>query len=487
MGEKKKLRDFNPRVANEWHPTKNGELTPENVLPGSNKRVWWLGGCGHEWDTTIKDRAYTEKGCPFCAGRRILPGFNDLATLVPEVVRFWHDKNELTPEQVQPGSHKKAYWTGDCGHTWYAPIRHVAKKGYGCPICAGKHGGYDENTLEKSEPEISAQWHPDNDKKPSEVTRVSAYRAMWLCENSHEFTVRVCDRVNYRTGCPQCFKGNTSKPEKELAQFIQDLGVNVIENDTQVVPKYEADVLCPDQRVAVEYNGLHWHTEAKRGKMYHFDKTEAFLKEGVKLIHVWEDEWRDRRPAVERLLARKLKVSQEVRLNARSLRPGEATPKQARDFLEEFHIQGSVPGSVRLTLEDTNIRALMLFRKRGEGVWDLARYATNGIVRGGFSKLLTRFKREYSPESIVSFADRGVSDGSLYRDSGFQLDGEIPPDYKYVKRGTRYHKFNFRKHRFKSDPNLEYEAGLSERELAKLNNFDRVYDSGKEKWVWNSC
>lgn len=486
------LTEFNPKVAGEWHPTKNNDLTPDDVTPGSNKPAWWLGECGHEWYTRcIKDRAYTTKGCPYCSGRKVLSGFNDLATLVPKVVSKWDSERngDLRPQDVQPGSHKKAYWKDECGHSWFAAIRHVAKKGYGCPVCAGKHGGFEENSLAQAEPGISRHWHPDNDRSPSEITRVSAYRALWICEEGHEFSVRVCDRVNYRTGCPTCSVANISKPEKEMLKFVHELGVETLENSTLKTPGFEADVLCPKEKIAIEYNGLYWHCERRRGKMYHYDKTEAFIQAGYQLIHVWEDDWRDRRGAVERLLARKLGVSSETKLNARSLLPGEATSAEARTFLEEYHVQGFIPGSVRLTLEDSEgvIRALMLFRKRREGVWELTRYATNGIVRGGFSKILKRFQQEYKPEEVITFSDRGVSTGDLYRNSGFTEDGFVTPDYQYIKRGYRSHKFNYRKERFKKDPKLKYEEGLTERELARLNNLDRVYDAGKVRWVLKTC
>lgn len=483
------LETLLPDLAQEWHPSRNEGLTPRDVKPGSKKPAWWIGVCGHEWRTSgVGDRGVQGKGCPFCAGRKVLPGFNDLATLAPHALEKWdYPRNgDLKPTEVPPGSHKKVYWTDKCGHSWFAAIRHVAQKGYGCAVCAGKLGGFDNNTLAKTEPTIAAEWHPDNDKTPEEVTRVSGYRAKWICEKGHEFTVRVCDRVNYQTGCARCSMSSESSTEKELYRFVKSLGVNAIENDRSVVPGYEADVYCPDQKVAIEFNGIYWHSEKFRGKSYHADKTDAFQEEGVQVIHVWEDEWRDSRGAVERMIARKLGVSKERSLNARSLQVKPATVGESREFLEENHIQGYVPASVQLALwEAENVVALITFRKRGAGKWELARYATSANVRGGFTKLLKAFIRQEDPSEIVTFADRLVSDGSLYRNSGFQQDGELPPDYKYVRNGVkREHKFNYRKARFRNDPKLKYREGATERELAEMNNLHRLYDAGKVRWVW---
>lgn len=480
------LATLHPAIATQWDYASNGELRPEGVTAGSGRKVGWVCDLGHQWRATVVGRTSRGSGCPYCVGRLVLAGFNDLETTAPDALEYWdYQRNTKLPTEVQSGSHEKVYWKGRCGHSWSAPVRHVAQKGFGCAVCAGKHGGFDGNTLASAEPEIAAEWHPDNDRPPSEVTRVSAYRARWLCRAGHEFTVRVCDRVNYQTGCPKCSGASISKQEKALAAFIRSLGVDVQTNTRDLVEHYEADIYIPSSNVAIEYNGLYWHSEGRKGASYHLDKFDAFEKAGVRLIYVWEDDWTHRRAAVERSVARKLGKSTEARFNARELMHSVASVVQAREFLDENHIQGYVPASVRLSLveADGTLRALMAFRVRPGGTWELSRYATNGIVRGGFSKLLHRFIAEYAPEKIVTFADRGISDGGLYADAGFVADQVLPPDYKYRVRNRREHKFNYRIARFRKDPNLKFEDGLTERELAKLNGLDRVYDAGKVRWV----
>lgn len=106
-----------PNLATQWHPTLNGDLIPEMVTPGSGKKVWWLGECGHEWDAIIAGRSGKRLGCPYCSGHRVLAGFNDLATINPEIVKFWHPtKNgDLTPEMVTVGSKNYAWWVCKMG------------------------------------------------------------------------------------------------------------------------------------------------------------------------------------------------------------------------------------------------------------------------------------------------------------------------------------------------------------------------------------
>lgn len=247
----------------------------------------------------------------------------------------------------------------------------------------------------------------------------------------------------------------------------------------------EVDVFVPEVRVAIEFNGVYYHSEKFRGKNYHRAKTLAAEKAGIQLVHVWEDDWRDRREVVERMLARKLGVSTEERLNARSLRKVRLETEEARTFLEENHVQGFARGSEYYGLSDGFLRAVLVMKNRGDGNWELVRYATSAIVRGGHSRLFKWFQDDH-PEvpRVVTFADRGVSDGGLYEKCGFQRDGELPPDYMYVVGGRREHKFNYRKSRFESDPRLEFKPGLTERQLAELNGLERIYDAGKVRYAW---
>ena len=133
------LATTNPTLAAQWHPTRNGDLTPFDVLQFTNKRVWWLGPCGHEFDLKISDRSSQNQNCPFCAGRRVLAGFNDLVAVFPALATEWHPTKNgaLSPSDVTPGQHKKVWWLGSCGHEWRASINNRTRDGgSGCPFCA---------------------------------------------------------------------------------------------------------------------------------------------------------------------------------------------------------------------------------------------------------------------------------------------------------------------------------------------------------------
>lgn len=135
------LASQEPGLADEWDEQKNGALTPQMVSVGSNRKVWWTCAHGHSYQSVVASRVMRRSGCPYCAGRRVLPGFNDLATLAPGIAAEWHPtlNGALTPEQVTVGSRKKVWWECAYGHVWKSVIySRTGAKRCGCPVCAGK-------------------------------------------------------------------------------------------------------------------------------------------------------------------------------------------------------------------------------------------------------------------------------------------------------------------------------------------------------------
>lgn len=129
-----------PQLARQWDQERNGALTPQQVSPYSNRAVWWRCGLGHSWHAAISTRAWGSD-CPYCAGRKVLAGFNDLATRYPELAQTWDPvlNGALTPAMVTPGSHKKVWWRCPENHVWKAVVySRTSDKRCGCPVCAGK-------------------------------------------------------------------------------------------------------------------------------------------------------------------------------------------------------------------------------------------------------------------------------------------------------------------------------------------------------------
>ena len=129
-----------PAVAAQWHPTRNEGLSPQQFTPYSNRKVWWRCERGHDYQATISARTRGGSDCPYCSGKKVLAGFNDLLTLEPAVAGQWHPtlNGTVTPEMVTAGSHRKVWWVCRQGHVWKAAVySRTSTQKCGCPICAG--------------------------------------------------------------------------------------------------------------------------------------------------------------------------------------------------------------------------------------------------------------------------------------------------------------------------------------------------------------
>ena len=200
------LTDKNPVLAAEWHPTKNGPLLPTMVTPNSHEVVWWLGKCTHEWTASVKERN-TGHACPYCSNRKIMPGFNDLATINPDIVSEWHpDKNgDLLPSNVSSGSSKVIWWQCNKGHEWQASIK-SRSKGSICPVCLGRKTISKENDLATLFPKLLAEWHPTKNGSiiPSSISPGSHTKVWWRCSNGHEWQASPNHRTSKARNCPYC-------------------------------------------------------------------------------------------------------------------------------------------------------------------------------------------------------------------------------------------------------------------------------------------
>lgn len=418
--DKSSLGDVRPDIAAELVG-----VDPFTISAKSGVKQHWKGReCKHEWVATPHDRVGKDSGCPVCSGRVIETGHNDMLTMFPDIAAEWSGRNLLPVESVSPGSNTPGWWEcKECKHEWVTQPNYRCFQGYGCPRC-------------------------------------------------------------FKT------KGR-SQGETDLADYIASrIGEDRIERRKRGVlgSQRQIDVFVPSMKIGFEYNGLYWHSEGYAGRTYHRDKTEEAREAGIRLIHVWEDDWENKRAVMERFIDSVLGVDTRPKIGARNCEVVDVSRRDADEFLDSNHVQGPprITGtSIGLT-HDGELVAVLLAKRNATG-YELTRFATSATVRGGFTRLLSRLEERVRSEGggvITTFSDNSYSDGDLYARSGFIRDGELAPDYSYAQsHGQRSHKFNYRKKRFKTNPNLKYEEGLTERELAQLNGLFRVYDAGKVRWV----
>jgi hypothetical protein len=204
---KNSLAVLAPKVARDWHPTKNRAVRPTDVVPGSGKKAWWRCRFGHEWRTTIVQRTKVGTGCPYCVGYRVTPE-RTLAAVAPAVARTWHPKKNgaLKPTDVASGTAKKVWWLCKRGHEWRAGVNDRARRGTGCPMCAGRRVS-PERSLATVAPKVAATWHTTRNGRlrPEGVMPGSARKVWWQCPKGpdHEWKMQIVVR-RLRRGCPFC-------------------------------------------------------------------------------------------------------------------------------------------------------------------------------------------------------------------------------------------------------------------------------------------
>jgi len=193
----------NPKLAPQWHPTKNGNLNSRDIALGSGKLVWWKCDKGHEWKDTVSHRTAGRK-CPYCSGHRASKE-NNFKRTYPKHAEQWHPKKNgpLKPTDITPHSSKKVWWMCNKGHEWEATPRHRAR-GQGCPYCSG-HRVCKDNCLRTVNPKLAREWHKEKnvDLTPKDVTAGSNKKVWWKCKKGHEWQAMVVER-HHGNGCPYC-------------------------------------------------------------------------------------------------------------------------------------------------------------------------------------------------------------------------------------------------------------------------------------------
>ncbi len=299
-----------PELLSEWDFDKNSKLglDPYKVPSSSGKKVWWVvpyddpitgKHFDFEWEAVIANRA-KGVGCPYLSGRRVWPGFNDLATTNPELAKEWHPtKNDsISVSEVTGKSNRKAWWifpyddpkTGKHFDFEWEAVISTRTRGLGCPFISNQKVWEGFNDLSTTNPELLSEWDYKKNKTdglmPSRIMAGSETKAWWICSAcGNRYKARIASKKQ-GMGCPRCADElQTSFPEQAICYY---LGSNTTAINRYLVDgKIEVDVYLPAYRVGIEYDGAYYHSTNESKKREQL-KERTLEDKGITLIRVKE-------------------------------------------------------------------------------------------------------------------------------------------------------------------------------------------------------
>ena len=377
---------------------------------------------------------------------------------------------------------------------FYQAFNNHIKAKQGCPIC-GREKCDRERVLpfEEFENRANAVHNEKYTYIPESYSSISN-KLRIICPIHGEFEQLGTNHVDLRQGCPKCgvveFKG-----EYEIYQYLCNLiGEDKVQRRCKGIldGNYELDIYVPSENFAIEYNGLYWHSEIAKDKNYHLRKTDECNSKGIRLFHIFEDEWLEKSEIIKSMLSN-IFGKTEHKIYARKCEIKEISTNDAKSFLNENHLQGYCVSKYRLGLFFNNeLISVMTFGKsrhfvgHNEDKMELLRFANkiNINVIGGASKLFSYFIKKYNPKEIVSYADKRWSEGHLYDVLGFMKYNESKPNYYYIVGRKRIYRFNLRKSILVEKYGCPKD--MSEREFCLKQKWYRIYDCGCLCYIWRN-
>jgi len=294
-----------------------------------------------------------------------------------------------------------------------------------------------------------------------------------LCENTQLKTVAQLDDT------PICFICNPkeSMPQLEIVDFIKSFyDGEVIVSDRKIISPKELDIVIPEKNIAIEYNGLYWHSESvKDDKTYHSNKTKKCNEKNIELFHIFSDEWRDKKSIIKSMIKYKMKKI-DNKIYARNCEIKEVMPKERKEFFNNSHIDGDVKSKIAFGLYYDNALVFCMsfrkpFQKKYSDTLELARSssALNTVIPGGISRLISHVKKWMTKNNyhkLLSYSDLRYGYGNSYEKCGFKLVNKTSNRFWWTDSTNRFNRFMFK---------ADSKNNLSQKEVAKLNKVSKIW------------
>ena len=467
-----------------------------------------LGGAGcNKEKRGIKDNCWEDRICPVCGKVFKVRKKHEKITCSEECRKKYIEihKDEINEKKSQKMC--EIYKTR--GKEYFENIRKKTEE-----TCLRKYGATNFSKTEEGR-KICSENMKKTRKKIDEYNKINVLIPKYekICENDNIELVEFRNRFDCLLRCKQCGNVFTSRTlgyltektnsnlcrichpityknnmfESDFEKFLYEEKINYKKNYRNGIGPLEIDYYLPDYKIGFELDGIYWHCELFRDNDYHITKTDKCTENGIRLIHIFEDEWKNKKEICKSRILNVIGKT-ETRIFARKCVVKEVNKTETRKFLNENHIQGySVcKYSFGLYYEDElvsimtfgKLRRNLGYNKNIDGKYEMIRFCnklyTNVI--GGASKLMKYFINEIKPISIVSYADRRWSDGGMYKTLGFEFIKNTKPNYFYVINGERKNRFEFRKNILVEKYGCPIE--MTEKEFCIQKKWYRIYDCG---------
>ena len=427
------------------------------------------------------------EGCPICANES-MKQTKSLGTegFIERSREVHGDKYDYSNVSYVNNSTKVEIKCNTCGTIFQQlPSKHL--EGQGCPECARRRTITTAMAFDTFR-ELASRIHQSKYDYDKDSYTNSKGKVTITCPVHGVFEQEAESHLQGH-GCPKCARED-SKNEKEISDFISQF-VEVRRNVRDILPSgRELDIYIPSRNLAIEYNGLIWHSELfGKTKTYHKSKMDECNSLGIRLITIFEDEYLNHKDICYSKLISVLSADNSLdKVDGRKceIRPLEA--KKSAIFHDLNHIQGKCNATVHYgAFYKEELVSVMSFLRTSGDEWELVRFSSdiNKRCRGVGGKLFKYFLRENKPSMVKSFADlrwSSIEGGNIYEKLGFVLDGKTSPSYTYVSGKRRIHKFNFRKELLSK--RYGFDMSLTEKEMAEQLKCYRIWDCGLARYIY---
>lgn len=442
-------------------------------------------------------------GCDKCAGEhRGSKSRKTIEKFIAQAKAFHGDK--FTYEKVKYISSRTKVIVTCRQHGDFEVSPHNLIRKKSCPGCASESRGKYEGQQEMSQRTAKARIEKSRASIIPEARKVhgdtyaydldsyvSARVPMTItCSEHGPFKMTRGHHIKRGHRCPVCAK-SVSAVEYSVRKFIETLNTPVEYRNRKLLDGREIDIYFPEQKVGIEINGLYWHRDEANKKWSLRKKWEEAQERGLRLIHIFEDEWKDKPLIVQDLIKAALGLRET--LMARKTEVTQLSVAEARQFLESWHIQGYAGCQLRYGLKLGNqlVSVLTLGKPRfSREDWEIIRFASSHHIPGGFNKLFKAFISEHGPQEVITFADLRIGTGQVYAKAGFTFEGITTPDYWWAKgQKSRIPRYQTQKAKLSEHPIFSpyYKEELSESAICQAAGYFKVSGVGQAKFIYSQA